>query len=164
MHLRTVAGAVELEVWRGKDPQTQRWGIPIREVWGLLAGQRMSPALEEKLVFTATLASSYEGASQVAGQWGCPVDDSVIHALVQRLGERAEAQVQERLKQAPPPVKPPLRRTSELALHTMASRRANSADNLRAHSPPRSEGLRSRALRLPELLARVFGCHSVPEF
>jgi hypothetical protein len=53
----------------------------------------MSPALEEKLVFTATLASSYEGVAQVAGKWGCPVDDSVIHALVQRLGERAEAQV-----------------------------------------------------------------------
>ena len=116
MHLRTVVGTVELEVWRGRDPQAQRWGIPIREVWGLSAGQRMSPVLEEKLVFTATLASSYEGAAQVAGHWGCPVDDSVIHALVQRLGARAEAQVQERLQRAPLSVRPPQRRPSELAV------------------------------------------------
>ena len=114
MHLRTVVGVVGLEVWRGRDPQAQRWGIPLREMWGLSAGQRMSPVLEEKLVFTATLASSYEGAAQVAGKWGCPVDDSVIHALVQRLGARAEAQVQARLQQAPPAS--PRRRPSELAV------------------------------------------------
>jgi len=116
MHLRTVVGVVGLEVWRGRDPQAQRWGIPIREVWGLSAGQRMSPVLEEKLVFTVTLASSYEGAAQVAGKWGCPVDDSVIHALVQRLGARAEAQVQERLQRAPLSVRLPQRRSSELAV------------------------------------------------
>jgi hypothetical protein len=116
MHLRTVVGTVELEVWRGKDPQAGRWGIPIREVWGLSAGQRMSPALEEKLVFTATLAGSYEGSAQVAGKWGCPVDDSVIHALVQRLGERAEAQVQARLQSALPPQKPQPGRSSELGV------------------------------------------------
>ena len=116
MHLRTVVGRVGLEVWRGRDPQAQRWGIPIREVWGLSAGQRMSPVLEEKLVFTATLASSYEGAAQVAGKWGCPVDDSVIHALVQRLGARAEAQGQARLQASPPSVRLPQRRPSELAV------------------------------------------------
>ena len=48
----------------------------------------MSPALEEKLAFTATLVGSYEAAAQVAGKWGCPVDDSVIHALVQRVGQQ----------------------------------------------------------------------------
>lgn len=116
MHLRTVVGVVGLEVWRGLDAQAQGWGIPIREVWGLSAGQRMSPVLEEKLVFTATLAGSYAGAAQVAGKWGCPVDDSVIHALVQRLGQRAEVQTQERLDLAPAPVSPAQRLRSELAV------------------------------------------------
>jgi len=58
----------------------------------------MSPALEEKLAFTATLAGSYEAAAQVAGKWGSPVDDSVIHALVQRVGGQARAQIEQRLK------------------------------------------------------------------
>ena len=53
-----------------------------------------NPALEEKLVFTATLAGSYEDASQIAGKWGSAVDDSVIHQLVQRLGRKAEEQTQ----------------------------------------------------------------------
>ena len=35
----------------------------------------------------------YEAAAQVAGKWGCPVDDSVIHALVQRTGSVAQAQI-----------------------------------------------------------------------
>jgi hypothetical protein len=38
----------------------------------------------------------------VAGKWDCPVDDSVLHRLVQRLGEKAEAQTQNRLSQNPP--------------------------------------------------------------
>jgi hypothetical protein len=75
----------------------------------------MSPALEEKLAFTATLSGSYEAAAQVASKWGCGVDDSVIHALVQRVGSKAEAQTQERLKQAPQE-KQPARRASEVAL------------------------------------------------
>ena len=61
----------------------------------------MSPALEEKLAFTATLAGSYEDASQLTAQWGCPVDDSVIHSLVQRLGSKAEEQTKVRLEQIP---------------------------------------------------------------
>jgi hypothetical protein len=116
LRLRTVVGPVQLEVWQGKDRQTRRWGIPMRAVWGLRARQRMSPALEDKLAFTATLAGSYEGAAQVAGKWGCPVDDSVLHALVQRLGQRAEVQVQQRLKQGPPAARSPQRRPSELAV------------------------------------------------
>lgn len=75
----------------------------------------MSPALEEKLAFTATLSGSYEAAAQVASKWGCGVDDSVIHVLVQRAGSKAEAQTQERLKQAPQENQP-ARRASEVAL------------------------------------------------
>jgi len=101
MHLRTVAGVVEIRVWQGQDGRDGVWGCPIKEKWGLQAHQQMSPALEEKLAFTATLAGSYEEASLLAGQWGCPVDDSVIHHLVQRLGRKAEKQTKLRLREIP---------------------------------------------------------------
>ena len=71
-----------MKVWHGKDPRDGHWGSPVRERWGLKAHQQMSPALEEKLAFTATLAGSYAAAEQVAAKWGSEVDDSVIHALV----------------------------------------------------------------------------------
>jgi hypothetical protein len=115
MGLRTVVGRVELEVWHGEDPTDKHWGCPIRERWGLGPHQQMSSVLEEKLAFTATLAGSYEAAAEVAGKWGCAVDDSVIHGLVQRAGSRAESQTQERLRQVPPESQPG-RRAAELAL------------------------------------------------
>jgi hypothetical protein len=102
MHLRTVVGVVELSLRQGQDPLHRHWGCPMRERWGLMAHQQMSPALEEKLAFTATLAGSYADSALLAQKWGCAGDDSVIHALVQRLGERAEAQTQQRLKELPP--------------------------------------------------------------
>jgi len=116
MHLRTAAGMVELAVWRGQDPADQHWGIPIREVWGLTAHQEMSPGLEDKLAFTATLANSYEAAAELTGKWGCPVAASVIHALVQRLGHKAQRQSHRRWSQPPPPESQPPRRASELAV------------------------------------------------
>jgi hypothetical protein len=102
-------------VWYGQDPGNKGWGCPIREAWGLKAHQRMSPALEEKLAFTATLANSYEATAQIACKWGSPVDDSVVHALVQREGSKAEAQTQERFKQVPQESQPQ-RADSELGL------------------------------------------------
>lgn len=115
MSLRTVVGVVKVVVWHGQDPGDKHWGCAIREWWGLRAHQQMSPGLEERVVFTATLAGSYEAAAQVAGKWGCAVDDSVIHGLVQRVGSRAQAQIQQRLEQ-PPRERTPQRRASELAL------------------------------------------------
>ena len=115
MTLRSVVGVVRLAVWHGQDPTDKHWGCPMRERWGLRAHQQMSPVLEEKLAFTATLSLSYEAAAQVAGKWGSAVDDSVIHALVQRVGGKAEAQSQERLEQVPLE-RDPQRAASELAL------------------------------------------------
>ena len=115
MGLRTTVGPVKLEVWHGRDPQDKHWGCPIRERWGLRAHQQMSPVLEERLAFTATLSCSYEAAAQVAGKWGCPIDDSVIHGLVQRIGSQAEGQTLERLEHVPPESQPD-RRAAELAL------------------------------------------------
>lgn len=113
--MRTVVGVVELEVWYGKDPKSGRWGCPMRERWGLSAHQQMSPALEEKVAFMATVTFSYEAASQAISKWGCPIDASVIHAMVQRCGQRAEHQTQQRLKQLPG-AKEPQRAATELGV------------------------------------------------
>ena len=115
MRLRTVVGSVELEVWQGKDPQDQHWGCPIREKWGLRPHQQMSAALEERLAFTATFTGTYNQAAMVASKWGCPIDDSVIHGVVHRRGQEAEAQTQQRLKQ-PPQESQAQRRASELGV------------------------------------------------
>ena len=101
MHLRTAFGLVELKVWRGKDPADGHWGCPMRERWGLSAHQQLSPALEDRLAYFGTVASSYEAAAKLAAKLGCAVADTTIRALVQRLGAKAEAQVQARLEQTP---------------------------------------------------------------
>jgi hypothetical protein len=116
MHLLTGVGLVEIEIWQGEDPADKHWGIPVRERWGLKAHQQMSPALEEKLAFTVTLTGSFADAALVAAKWsGGPADDSVIHALVQRLGAKAEEKTQERLKEVPVESQPQ-RRPTELAI------------------------------------------------
>ena len=66
MGLRTVVGVIKLKVWQGQDGKGGHWGCPIKEKWGIKAHQQMSPALEEKLAFTATVTGSYEDASQLA--------------------------------------------------------------------------------------------------
>lgn len=103
LHLRTSVGVVELTVWHGCDPVTRHWGCPIRQRWGLTPHQQSSPLLEDKLAFTVTATGSYELAAAVATRWGCPADDTTLHALTQRLGASAEAHTQQRLAQPPPP-------------------------------------------------------------
>jgi hypothetical protein len=106
---------VELRVWHGKEPQEKRWGCPIREKWGLRPHQQMSIALGERLAFTATATSTYREAAQVASKWGCAVGESVVHAVVQRVGGKAEEQTQQRLKQPAPQSQSP-RQPSKLAV------------------------------------------------
>ena len=78
----------------------------MRQRWGLAPAQRISPVLEDKVLFTVTATGTYEQAAAVAGKWGSPLDDSTIHVLVQRLGARAEAQTQERIKTVPREIAP----------------------------------------------------------
>ena len=73
---------------------------------GLSAHQQLSLALEDKLAFPLTATGSYAEAAAVADKWGCPVEDSTLHALTQRLGRRAEAQTQVRLQITPRKRKP----------------------------------------------------------
>lgn len=101
MHLRTSFGPVALSVWHGKDPADGHWGCPVRERWGLNAHQQLSPALEDKLAYFGTVTVSYEAAAKLAAKVGIGVEDSTICALVQRLGAKAEAQTQARLKTVP---------------------------------------------------------------
>jgi hypothetical protein len=38
----------------------------------------LSPALEDKLAYFATVTGSYEAAAKLAGKVGCPVEDTTI--------------------------------------------------------------------------------------
>jgi hypothetical protein len=115
MHLRTAFGPIALEVWHGQNPADKSWGCPMRQRWGLTAHQQLSPALEDKLAYFATVTGSYEAAAKLAAKVGYPVEDSTIRALVQRLGARAEAQTTERLKKVPAEKAPP-RAATKLAV------------------------------------------------
>jgi len=115
MHLRSAFGQVELRVQYGQDPVDRHWGCPMRERWGLCAYQQLSPALEDKLAYFATVTGSYEAAAKLAAKVGCPVEDTTIWSLVQRLGRRGEAQIQTRLQETPVE-KSPRRAPSQLAV------------------------------------------------
>lgn len=97
--LSTGAGVIEVQAWQGQDPGDGHWGCPLRERWGLAAGQRVSPGWEQHLAFTLTVTTSYEGAAALLRDLGHPADDSTLHALGQRLGRRAQEQTQQRLSQ-----------------------------------------------------------------
>jgi len=114
--LRSGVGVVKVIVCYGWDPGRRRWGCPMRERWGLEPRQELTPALEDRLAFTITATGSYSDAAAVAQKWmGEPVDDSTLHALTQRLGQRAEEQLQERLQSVPQELTPQ-RAASELAI------------------------------------------------
>jgi hypothetical protein len=115
MQMRTEAGVIELKVVHGQDPTDRHWGCPVRELWGLTSHQQLSLALEDKLAFTLTATASYEEAAALAQKWGVPVTDSALHSLTRRLGSRAAAHSQERLK-TPPVEREPQRAPTKLAV------------------------------------------------
>ena len=93
-------GDVVIKAPYGRDPQTDQWLSAVRPLWGLEPHQKMSPALEDKVCYTATMTLSYEQAAAVATKWGTPLDDATIHHHVQRAGKRAEALSGERVERA----------------------------------------------------------------
>jgi len=99
----------------GQEAGGGGWVCPQRQVWGLGAHQKMTPALEERLCFTVTMTGSYQGAAAVAGKWGCAADDSTLHALVQRVGGRAQEQMERRIESVPQE-RQPQRKASELGV------------------------------------------------
>jgi hypothetical protein len=90
----------------------------MRQRWGLQPRQRRSPLLEDRLAFTVTATGSYREAAAVAQKWGCPVDETGLYELTQRLGERAEQQMEQRLERAPVALEAG-RAASELAVFMM---------------------------------------------
>lgn len=113
--LRTQVGKVAVETDYGQDKDTGHWLCPQQEIWKLGPHQKITPLLQDKLAFTVTATGSYEEAAAVSAKWGCPIDDSTLHALVQRVGAKAEAQIQARL-QNPPAEREPQRRPTALAV------------------------------------------------
>jgi hypothetical protein len=61
------------------------------------------------------LTGSYENAAQVAVKWGCQVDDAKLHALVQRVGAKAQEQTQQRM-QTPALERQPQQKASALGV------------------------------------------------
>lgn len=99
--LRSEFGDVKLVVDYGQHPDTGQWYCPVKGAWQLAPHQKITPGYAEKLCFTATATGSYEEAAQVASQWSQNIDDSTVHALVQRAGARAEERAQARYEQVP---------------------------------------------------------------
>jgi hypothetical protein len=113
--LQSSVGHVELETEYGQRAGGGPWLCPQRVVWGIGAHQKITPALQDRLCFTVTLTGSYRGAAEVASKWGSATDDATVHALVQRVGQKAEEQREQRL-QAVPAERCPKRQPSELGV------------------------------------------------
>lgn len=100
IRIRSTAGELSVRAPYGRDRASGRWICPLRMRWGLDANRTMSPALEEKLCFTATMTLSYERAAAVAAKWGSPADDATIHRHVGQAGKRAQSQERRRVERA----------------------------------------------------------------
>jgi hypothetical protein len=108
-------GKIKVVIKYGQDRQTRQWLCPVLRQWGLKPHQKLTPALAEKLCFTVTATGSYEEAAKVANKWGIAIDDSTLHSLAQRMGERAEEQTKQRLSE-PAVERQPQRQASHLAV------------------------------------------------
>jgi len=113
--LESSVGPVQIETDYGQEGGGGQWVCPQRQAWGIQPHQKMTPGLQDRLCFTVTMTGSYESAAQVAGKWGCAVDDSKLHALVQRVGAQAEKQMRQRIKHLPKERRPE-RKASELGV------------------------------------------------
>jgi hypothetical protein len=88
--LKTVAGVVKLRVRIGYSQRKRRWVNRVRHTWGLAPYQQVSPELQARVCQTATLATSYECAAELAACWGCELSDDLIHRHVQQIGDKVK--------------------------------------------------------------------------
>ncbi len=63
---------------------------PLRINWGLDSKEPISPALEDKICYTATSTLSYVKASGICKKWGSEIDDSLIHRIVDKKGTQCQ--------------------------------------------------------------------------
>ncbi len=113
--LRGLSGALALTLRYGRDPRDGRWCCPLLEAWGVGPHQEFTPAVRRRLAFTVSASGTYAEAAEVATEWGVPVADATLHALVQNVGACAEAQTARRLE-TPAPERETGRAPSELAV------------------------------------------------
>ena len=113
--LESSVGSVEVLTDYGQESGGGEWVCPQRQAWDIGPHQKMTPALQDKLCFTVTLTGSYESAAQVAVKWGCKADDAKLHALVQRVGAKAQEQVNQRI-QTPALERQPQQKASQLGV------------------------------------------------
>jgi len=99
--LNTSVGVVTIHAPYGYSTHANRYLCPTRQSWGLESHQRLSPEFERRLTFTVTQTGSFEKAAALSSNWGSPISDDAIHAMVQRVGARAE-----RTPTPPPVIKP----------------------------------------------------------
>jgi predicted nucleic acid-binding protein len=98
--IQTTNGDIALKALYGRDRDSGKRVMPLRERLGLRGKQPMTPVLEDRLCHLAVTARSYEAAAEVAVKWGVATDDSQIHRVARRVGERAEAQAEQRVSAA----------------------------------------------------------------
>ena len=89
LKLTTCAGVITLKTIRGFSTAQGCWINPTRQHWGLKPRQRISPELQSRLVFNATMTGSYEKAAATAARWGTAISDDTVHTVVQQLGAAA---------------------------------------------------------------------------
>lgn len=84
-----MSGLVGLRARVGCSQKKRRWINPARQRWGLAPYQQVSPELQARVCQTATLATSYQSAVEIAACWDCDLSDDLIHHHVQQTGARA---------------------------------------------------------------------------
>lgn len=99
--LRSLHGPIELSLWHGREGSDGQWGCPLLESWGIRAHQQWTPAARRRLALTAATSLTYAEAAELMAEWGLPVEDSTLHALVQKAGAEADQQTQRRLETPP---------------------------------------------------------------
>src|SRR5262245_20411314 len=82
LKLTTCAGVITLKTTRGFSSALGRWINPTREHCGLKPRQRISPELQSRLAFNATVTGSYEKAAATAQRWGTRISDDTVHSVV----------------------------------------------------------------------------------
>jgi len=83
--LVTVSGTVTLSAIRGYSKATGSWHCPMREQWGFAKWTRLSPEFEQRLVYNAAAAGSFQKAAELSCRRGSAISGDAIHALVQRI-------------------------------------------------------------------------------
>ena len=89
LNLTTTLGRVDLLATKGYCAERKEWVVPLRDAWGLVKNQRLTPSLQRKLCYTAVETGSFEKAAALASEWGSNVSDDTIHSCVVSLGEKA---------------------------------------------------------------------------